>query len=380
MNAPHEFRAHALLSASSAARWLTCTPSARLTESMSDERSSFAEYGTQMHELAEKCLLGNRNADDVTGAYDQVQREAVQQYVDYVRAIPGERMIEQRLSYEKWVRSGFGTCDAVVISNGHLTIVDLKGGVGVLVRAEQNEQLMLYALAALDAYDAIYGPIHTVKMVIHQPRLDHVDEYETPSAELYRWADEFVRPRAELAWKGEGVFVPSEACQFCRARHTCRARAEINLNIAKDEMGEWCPPAANLSDAELAEIYPRLANFVKWANDLKSYCQVRAEQGSKFPGLKLVEGRSDRCIADGKEEAVIEALRQHGHDDYEFLNIKLAGITALEKLLGKKEFTAVLGDYIVKPAGSPTLVLATDKRPELDLSQKQTAIAEMSNV
>ena len=380
MNAPdHAIRAHAILSASSADRWIACPPSARMNEQMPDERSEFAAYGTAMHELAERCLLAGRDAHDMSGNYDAEQREAVQVYLDYVRGIPGERMIESRLSFETWVQQGFGTCDAIVISDGHMSVVDLKGGKGVKVFSEDNAQLKLYALAALDAYDPIFGPIDKVKLVIVQPRLDHIDEWEISTVDLLEWAEGTVKPIAALAWEGKGEMAAGDHCQFCKVRHTCRTRADVNLAIAKDEMGEYCPPPANLTDDELGAIYPKLSDLVKWANDLKAFCQARAETGVKFSGLKLVEGRSDRCIADGKEDAVIEALRQHGHDDFEFLTQKLAGITALEKLLGKKEFSAVLGDYIVKPAGSPTLVPATDKRPEYGPSQKQSAIAEMTN-
>ena len=380
MNAPdHAIRAHAILSASSADRWLACPPSARLTEHTPDERSEFAAYGTAMHELAERALLAGRDAHDMSGPYDHEQRDAVQVYLDYVRAIPGERMIENRLSFEKWVPMGFGTCDAIVISDGGMSVVDLKGGKGVKVFAENNAQLMLYGLAAYDAYDSIYGPIDKIKLAIVQPRLDHIDEWEISTVDLLEWAEDTVKPIAALAWEGKGEMQAGDHCQFCKARHTCRTRADVNMAIARDEMGEWCPPSASLSDDDLGIIYPKLSGLVKWANDLKAYCQTRAEQGVKFHGLKLVEGRSDRCIADGKEDAVVAALRQHGFDDYEFMTQKLAGITALEKLFGKKDFAAVLGEYIVKPAGSPTLVPATDKRPEYDPSHKQAAIAEMTN-
>jgi hypothetical protein len=193
---------------------------------------------------------------------------------------------------------------------------------------------------------------------------------------LLAWG-ESIKPIAAMAWEGKGEFNSGDHCQFCKVRHDCRKRAEVNMAIAKDAMGEWMPPAANLSDAELGGIYPKLSGLVKWANEIKTYCQSRAATGTRYPGLKLVEGSSDRYITD--EEKAVEALHQHGLDDYEFMSRKLVGITALEKLLGKKEFSAVLGDYVVKPAGSPTLVVATDKRPEYAPSQRTAAIAEMTN-
>lgn len=376
MNAPdHSIRAHALLSASSADRWIACTPSARLNDAIKDEGSVFAAEGTRAHELAERTLLSGRQAHEIDGDWPIDMRDYVQQYVDYVRAVPGERMIEQRLAFTKWVQEGFGTCDAIVIADGHLTIVDLKYGKGLRVDAPDNAQLMLYALAALDAYDAIYGPIHTVKMVIHQPRLDHVDEHEMSADALYAWADNTVKPAAEAAWKGEGEFKTGDHCQFCKVRHTCRARAEVALATAKDEMGNWCPPAAHLSNEELAELYPRLDGLVRWANDLSDYALTRAEAGIKFPGLKLVAGRSVRVIAD--PEKAVEALRSEGYCEQEYLNSKIRGITDLEKLLGKTKFVEVLGPFVQKPEGRPTLVVASDKRPELDLGGKAMAVEEM---
>lgn len=370
MNAPdHAVRAHAVLSASSAKRWLTCTPSARINEQFPDEQSTFAAYGTAMHELAERCLVSGADAHSVPGQYDHQQREAVQQYIDYVRAIPGNLMVERRLSFERWVEAGFGTCDAVVICDKHLTIVDLKGGVGVKVDAVDNAQLMLYALAAIDAFDPIYGPIDTVKMVIHQPRLDHVDEHELPAQHLYDWADNYVRPRAKLAWEGKGEFVPSAECQFCKARHTCRKRAEEALATVSD-----MSKGPELTNEELAALYPKLDGIVRWANDLSDYCLAKAEAGTKFAGLKLVEGRSVRKWIDD-ETRIVEKIKTLGLDPDEFLTTKLVGIGEAEKRIGKKEFASEFNDLIVRPSGKPTLVSATDKRPEI--SDHATAVSEL---
>lgn len=370
MNAPdHAVRAHAILSASGADRWLACPPSARLNEQIKDEGSSFAAEGTRAHELAEKALIAGRNTHRIDGDWPHDMRDYVQTYVDYVCAIPGERMVESRLSFEKWVQEGFGTCDAVVIDDGHLSIVDLKFGKGLRVYATDNAQLKLYALAALDAYDAIYGPIHTVKMVIHQPRLDHVDECQVSAESLYMWANEIVKPTAELAWDGKGEFATGDHCQFCKVRHTCRARADEALLTVGD-----MAKGAELTNEELAAIYPRLDGVVRWANDLSDYCLTRAEAGVKFMGLKLVAGRSVRKFVDD-ETKVIARFEALGLDEDQYLTKKIVGIGAAETLVGKKEFANEFDDLVIKPEGKPTLVPVTDKRPEL--SNHSAALTEL---
>ena len=371
MNAPeriaiaHGTRSHAILSASSAERWLNCPPSARINEAYPDEHSPYAADGTRQHELAERCLLTGRDAMTINGDHSREHREAVQVYLDYVRAIPGELMVEQRLSFEQWVPEGFGTCDAIVISDRHMSVIDYKGGSGVKVYATDNPQLKLYALAAFAAYDAIYGPIQQIKLAIVQPALDHIDEWEISSNDLLAWADNFVKPIAALAIEGKGEVKAGSHCKFCKCRHTCRTRAEANLAIAKDEFGEFMPKAASLSDEELAALYPKLADLISWASDLKEYMQARAETGTHYTGLKLVEGRSSRVIADPERAAALLKAEGFAHDRL-FVPEKLQTLTALEKLVGKKRFAELLGDCLSKPAGKPTLVTADDERPELN--------------
>lgn len=378
MSAPdHALRAHARLSASSSDRWLNCTAAPTMESAFADERSSFAQEGTDAHELCERALRAGRNADEMVGPWPTEMRDYVQMYLDYVRAIEGELLVEQRFDLGTWIPEGFGTSDAVVLGDNVLHVVDFKYGKGVRVDAEHNTQLMLYALGAVDEYDLLQGPFASVTLHIHQPRIGHVDSWTIATAELLAWG-ESIKPIARIAFDGPGEAKAGDHCTFCRARHTCRARAEINLAIARDEMGEYCPPAATLSDDDLAAIYPQLDGLVRWANDLQAYCLAQATAGKRYAGLKLVEGVSRRVIKPESEDAVIAALREHGLDDYEFLSTKLTGITAIEKLLGKKDFTALLGEHIAKPPGKPVLVAATDKRKEYDLSHIQTAITEMT--
>ncbi|MCX8146763.1 MAG: DUF2800 domain-containing protein [Azovibrio sp.] len=351
--------AHAVLSASSAERWLACPPSARLNASLPDEDSSYAHEGTLAHELAERALVSGRHAHEIEGDYPIEMREFVQVYLDHVRAIPGTLKVERRLSFEKWVPEGFGTSDAVILDEGRLTIVDLKYGKGVRVDAPNNAQLMLYALAAYDAYDSIWGPIDRVRMVVVQPRLDHIDEWGMPAHELVEWAEQVVKPIASLAWEGKGMFQSGEHCQFCKARHTCRARADEALATVGD-----MKRGPELTNEELAAIFPRLSEIVRWANDLTDYMTGRAIAGTQYPGLKLVEGRSVRKFAD--EGKVAERLAAAGFRPEQYQTVKLIGITEAEKLVGKKAFSSLLGDLVVKPEGKPVLVPADDKRPALN--------------
>ena len=367
--AGHEQRAHAYLSCSSSERWLNCTVAPSLEAKFSDEASPYALEGTKAHELAEAALMGGFSADDVRGDYSREMRDYVQMYIDYARGIDpsGHLMVEQRLDVSSWVPECFGTSDAVIVSDSRLHIADLKYGKGLRVDTERNSQLMLYALGAWDAYDCIYGPFETVVMHIAQPRLDHYSSWEVAVHELLAWG-ESIKPIARMAFNGEGTATAGDHCQFCKARHTCRARAERMLTAVGD-----MTKGDHLSDDELSAIYPRLGEIVKWANDLESYCLARVEGGTALHGLKLVEGRSVRRWVD--DLAVVERLTAAGYDPGQFSTTKIEGITAIEKLVGKKKFSEVLGDLVVKPPGKPTLVPVTDERPEI--SNHDLAVSEL---
>lgn len=374
MNAPdHAVRLHAKLGASSSDRWLACTAAPTLEEGYTDSGSTFAAEGTLAHELAERTLVSGRNARDMSGDFKLDMCDYVQTYVDYVRGVAGDLLIEQRLDMTDWVPEGFGTADAIVIgATGSIHVIDLKYGVGVPVSAYDNSQLKLYALGALAAFDTIYD-INKVTMVIVQPRLDNISEFEMSASALRTWGDS-IRLTAQEAFTGPGVANPGDHCRWCKARHDCRARADQNLAIARDEMGAWCPPAPTLSSEELAALYPKLDNLVRWANDIQAHCLSLAETGTQLPGLKLVEGRSVRCWAD--EKKVEDALFKAGFNVDSAYTHKIITITAAEKLLGKKEFSELLGDNIIKPPGKPTLTTEDDKRPAI--SNHEAAIAEMA--
>ncbi|CRH60336.1 Protein of uncharacterised function (DUF2800) [Chlamydia trachomatis] len=367
---------HALLSASGAHRWLNCTPSARLESDEPESTSAAAEQGTAAHALAEHKLrraLKQRSKRPVSAWIDDEMETLTDDYVAYVQehiSIAQETcgdsqvLIEQRLDFSHIVPGGFGTGDCVIIAEPTLQIIDLKYGQGVLVEAAKNPQLMLYALGALHAFGSLYD-IERVAVTIYQPRRANVDTWETSVAELEHWAETEVKPKAELAAVGGGEFCPGSWCQFCKIAPMCRARAEANLQLAKLEFA----PPAELSDAEIADVLTRIPQLKTWASDVEAYALSKAvNQGVVFDGFKLVAGRSVRKYT--SETDVAKAAEAAGYRD--IYDRKLITLTAMEKLMGKPAFNEILGDLVTKPAGKPTLVPATDKRPALDLVSAAT--------
>ena len=362
-------KGHAILSASSADRWLHCPPSARLCESYEDKGSDYAAEGTDAHALCEYKLrkaLG-LPADDPTENltwFNEEMNDCATGYAAYVlEQVEAAKqvctdpvvLIEQRVDFSRWVEGGFGTADALIIADGTLKICDYKHGLGVLVRAEENPQLMCYALGALELFDKIYD-IETVSMTIYQPRRDNVSTYEISKDNLYRWADEVLKPTAELAFAGDGNFLCGEWCGFCKAKNDCRARAEANLALAQYEFK--LPPL--LTDEDIEEILSKVDELVSWASNIKEYALQQAISGKKWAGWKLVEGRSNRKYIN--DEVVADVVEHAGFDPYER---KVLGVTAMQKLLGKSRFDELLSPYIEKPQGKPTLVPESDKRPAM---------------
>nr|DAQ66875.1 MAG TPA: Protein of unknown function (DUF2800) [Caudoviricetes sp.] len=360
---------HALLSASSSHRWLNCPPSARLCENYDDKGSDFAAEGTDAHALCEyklKKALGipDENPTDNLSWYSAEMEDCANGYAAFVTELVEDAkkscpdpvvLIEQRLDYSKYVAEGFGTSDCVIIADGTLHIVDYKHGRGVLVEAEDNPQMKLYAIGALELFDCIYD-ISTVSVTIYQPRRSNVSTFTVPKEELYNWADNVLIPIAELAFEGGGEYRCGEWCQFCKAKADCRKRAEANMELAKYEFRQ--PPL--LTDEEVEDILGKLDGLTSWANDIRDYALRAAISGKKWTGFKLVEGRSNRRYTD--ENAVIAAVQNAGFDPYEH---KLLGVTAMTSLLGRKQFNEILGGYVTKPQGKPTLAPESDKRPEM---------------
>ena len=363
-------KAHAILSASSSHRWLNCPPSARLCETYEDKGSDYAAEGTDAHSLCEyklRTALGMEATDPIEHLtwYNEEMLDCANGYAAYILELVEAAketcadpvvLIEQRVDFSRWVEQGFGTSDAIIISDGTLHVVDYKHGLGVLVDADNNPQMMCYALGALELFDAIYD-IDTVAMTVYQPRRQNVSTFEMSKDDLYRWADEVLKPTAELAFAGDGNFLCGEWCGFCKAKHECRARAEANLMLAQYDFK--LPPL--LEDTEIEVILSRADQLVSWVNDIKEYALQQAISGKEWTGFKLVEGRSNRRYTD--EAAVTQTVTDAGFDPYER---KLLGITAMQKLLGKSRFDELLSAYIEKPQGKPTLVPESDKRPVMN--------------
>lgn len=364
---------HSVLGASAADRWMNCTPSAQLTAGMEDETTTFAAEGTAAHALCEwkvrkalKMRAGRRPTSDY---WTDEMEEFTDDYRDFIMDLVGQAkltckdpvtLIEQHLDFSCYVPDGFGTGDFLLVADRELNVVDFKYGRGVAVYADHNPQMMLYALGALNLFDCLYD-IEQVTMTIFQPRLSSISTWTISAEELYKWAEEVLKPKAELAAKGEGEFISGSWCRFCKARNTCRARAESFLELAKMEF----QPPALLSDEEVAEVMEKADELSRWASDVMAYAQAEAiENGKHWNGYKLVEGRSTRRFID--EKKVEEAAKGAGYTD--IYNKSLITLTAFEKLMGKDTFKEVLGSYVTKPAGKLTLVPVSDKRPEVTVN------------
>lgn len=366
---------HALLSASSSHRWLACPPSARLCEQYADKGSEYAAQGTDAHTLCQYKLehaLGLKTADPTENLtyYDAEMENCADGYAEFVMeqiekaklTCPDtEVLVEQRLDYSRYVREGFGTGDCVIIADGTLSVIDYKHGKGVLVEAEKNPQMMCYALGALELFDGIYD-IDTISMTIYQPRRENVSNHTISKEELLTWAETVLAPTAKLAYEGGGEFKAGEHCQFCKAKATCRKRAEYNLELAKYDFEM---PAA-LEDAEIEAVLERADELAAWAADVKEYALQAAIRGKEWQSWKLVEGRSNRRYVN--EEAVADAVEKAGYDPYEK---KLLGITAMSALLGKKNFKEIIENagLVEKPKGKPALVPMSDKRPAMNTAK-----------
>lgn len=371
---------HALLSASSSHRWLNCNPSARLEREFADRETTAAAEGTAAHALAEHKLrrrLKLRSERPVS-VYDTDEMETcTNEYADFVmEQVTKERrrdpdtqvFIEQRLDFSCYVPEGFGTGDCLIVSKGRLHIIDLKYGMGLLVDSEENPQMKLYALAALTQYEEQYQ-IKKVKLTIFQPRRENVSTWETSVAKLKKWATKDLVPKAQRAFKGEGEYCPGEWCIFCKAAVKCRARAEDKLRLAQSEFK--MPPL--LTDAEIEDVLAKLPDIKKWADEIQEYALAKALAGKEWTGFKLVEGRSVRKFTD--ERAVVKAANEAGYHD--IYKQSLISITEMEKLMGKAEFSKVLGALVTKPQGKPTLVPDTDKRQAISVSNPKLEFSEI---
>ncbi|WKY44446.1 DUF2800 domain-containing protein [Eubacteriaceae bacterium ES2] len=365
---------HALLSASGASRWLNCPPSARLEEQFPDTTSEAAKEGTLAHAIAElklKKYFTPMAKSAYTRKLNKLKKEELyakemdgytDDYLEHVKGIvmsfptSPNVMWEKTLKYTAYVPEGYGTADCLIIGGNTLYIIDFKYGKGVPVSAENNSQMRLYALAAISEYGMLRD-IQTVNMVIFQPRLDSVSTDQMEAAALIDWGNTYVKPLAELAFKGAGDYTPGEHCRFCRAKAQCRARA--NQNSALEEFKNVLPPL--ITADEVGSLLLKAQDLAKWAKDLEEYALKACLSGESIPGWKAVEGRSNRKFTD--TDKAFKELTEKGLAKEELLYVKKPiTLTETEKLLGKKEFEAALSKFIEKPPGKPTLAKESDKR------------------
>lgn len=370
---------HALLSASGAHRWLECTPSAQLELQFPQSTSEYAEEGTAAHELCEltaRYWLGeiseaeyeNQRDELAKGKYYNAEmQECANDYAKFVAektAAARETCedaftaLEVRVDFSKYVKDGFGTGDCIIVSDNVLEIIDFKYGKGVRVEAAGNPQMKLYALGAYLEYNTLFD-IDSVRMTIFQPRLSGVQSSdEITVKELLEWAEKYAKPRAKLAYKGEGEFAPSEeVCKFCRAKAQCKARADKNLKLFDE-----APDVLLLTPEDAGKILEQAGDIQSWLADLESLVSSTLLAGQPVEGWKMVEGRSNRGFAD--ELKVVDAMKAAGYDESLLYERKLITLTQMEKDFGKKAVAETLGELIVKPQGKPTLAPAKDKRPE----------------
>lgn len=366
---------HAKLSASKAERWLNCPPSACLEEQLPETTSEYAEEGRLAHAIGELKVrkhfypMGPKKYSSElkklqnSPHYNPEMLEHTDAYLEFVQAkahsfsSPPHIAIERRLDYSHVAPEGFGTGDCLIIGGPVLYVIDFKYGKGVPVEAEGNPQMMLYALGALKEYAMLYA-IETVRLCIVQPRLGEPSEWEISVADLLAWA-ESIKPRAQMAYEGKGEFCAGDWCRFCRAKALCRARAETMT--ALEAFGGMKPPL--ISNDEVGDILRRAQTLKAWVSDLEEYALSALLQGEAIPGWKAVEGRSNRQFVDTDE--AFKVLVEAGYDEALLYERKPITLTAVEKLTGKTKFTELLGSYVVKPPGKPTLAPETDKREAL---------------
>lgn len=387
-NTKSKEREHALLSASSAHKWLACPPSARLEAALPDKAGRAAEEGTLAHAICELKLsraFTDRNMTDRTykgrlkklqeqDGYDPEMDHVTDEYVEYVKELAFSMpaaptvMIEKRLDYGAWAKEGFGTGDCVMLQGDCLHIVDFKYGKGVPVAAEGNPQLALYALGAIAEFGFIY-PVERIFLHIVQPRINNTSSWETSRKEIEAWGN-YVKERAELAYNGQGDFMQGKWCDscFCKIAGTCRCRADANLALmddALDPVSGKPKEAAELSAEEIGAILKKAQFLAAWVKKLEDHALKTLVSGGKIPGWKLIEGRSNRSFTD--TEAALKAAVESGYDEALFWEKKPVTLTAAEKIIDKDIWNTVMVPFVVKPPGKPTLAPVDDKRPEYSI-------------
>lgn len=366
---------HALLSASSSHRWLSCPPLPRLESFFQNEINDATVEGTIAHKLAEYKLrkaVGEKVKKLDMTQVDKDMDEHTDDYVSYIlEQIELEKqttkdpviLVEQKLDFSNYVPEGFGTGDCIIISDKTLHIIDFKYGKGIEVSAKDNPQMKLYALGALNIYDALYD-IETVKMTIFQPRKYNISTDEITVCELTNWAETELKEKAELAFEGKGVITYGPWCQFSSCGVVLRARFDYHKKLERFELKS----PHLLCDSEIEEVLEHIDDLVRWANEVKDYAlKLTLQSGKEWNGYKLVHGRSTRKFKD--EEKVVAIAKENGYDN--IYKQSLLSLTELQKLMGKSTFESLFKDELIKQLGKPTLVPLSDKRQAITTAKQE---------
>lgn len=382
---------HAILAPSASKRWIACSPSARLERLLPNKETTYAFEGTQAHSVAEKLLIALKEDElayspndtvfslmkdtvdfesekaacaDLGVDFDEMYETVSENYVrivyeDYLQMLKQDSdtilIVEAELKLTDYIPEGFGSSDAVIIGGKTLKVYDLKYGKGVQVSAEGNSQMMCYAIGAYCGPCELYD-ISEVSMTIIQPRLNWVSSSTVSLESLLTWGKTILKPAAAKAYAGEGNLCAGDHCKFCNASALCPAlREKVSFVTAI--------PADLMNNKELGQALEETESVEIWLKAVKDYSLRVALDGEKIPGWKVVEGRSLRTIKD--QQAATKALMDAGFDPSDYYKpVELKTISELEKLLTKKGFQTILGDFVVKPAGKPTMAPISDKRPE----------------
>lgn len=369
---------HALLSASSAHRWLHCTGSPLLEKEFPDTTSIYAQEGTLAHELCELKLKKYTTVmpkGTYTRAHNKIMKSELWQsemegtsetYLEYVKEImlsceiAPAVLIEKRVDFSRYVPEGFGTADCLILAADTLHVIDYKHGKGVVVDADHNPQMMLYALGAMSELSLLYR-FKFVHMTIVQPRVNNISEFTMTADELVEWGESVVKPRAEAAISGNGTFEAGDWCRFCRAKQQCKTRYESNDSLYPELSAQHDPRLITLE--ELGEYLKRGRDMAAWLEDMKEYALSESLAGADVPGWKAVEGRGSRAFTDTDE--AVDTLIKNGIDESILYERRVLTLAQMEKAVGKKAFGEIVGNLVVKNPGKPTLVEESDKRPKI---------------
>ena len=364
----HSQRAHALLSASSAHRWLNCPPSAVAAEAYVNEGSEFTREGTLAHTVAEAyathLMCTGRIPIQEVEEDEEIPREmkdCAQGYADYIQeqihSDDALVMLEQRVDFSPWVPDGFGTADCIIIQGDTMDVIDYKYGKGVAVSAIDNPQEMLYGLGALNDYGFAYD-IDKIRLHIYQPRINNISVDEMTADELLGWGDK-IKPIADQAAKGEGEYSAGSHCKFCPHAGRCRELTSICSEYVHTHGLETKVPV--LAPFEVAEILAMEPLISLWLKRVKDQALASMLKGEQVPGYKVVAGRGSRNWADDIEVAA--TLSAAGYTQEDYTETKILSVAQMEKALGKKKVAELVGGHILSHTGAPTIALETDKRP-----------------